>query len=69
MFTRAQVAAIAALARLDMLDAAGARRLAVFAEGPSAAMRERAGPRLLERLPTDAEVADYLATCRGYRAA
>lgn len=48
----------AALARLDMLDAAGARRLAVFAEGPSAAMRERAGARLVERLPTEAEVAE-----------
>ncbi len=47
----------AALARLDMLDAAGARHLTVFAENPSAAMRERAGPRLVERLPTDAEVA------------
>ena len=48
----------AALARLDMLDAAGARRLAVFAEDPSPAMRERAGARLVERLPTDAEVAE-----------
>ncbi len=48
----------AALARLDMLEAAGARRLAVFAEAPSGTMRERAGPRLVERLPTDAEVAE-----------
>ena len=48
----------AALARLDMLDAAGARRLTVFAEAPSGAMRGRAGPRLVERLPTDAEVAE-----------
>jgi precorrin-2 dehydrogenase / sirohydrochlorin ferrochelatase len=48
----------AALARLDMLDAAGARRLTVFAEDPSPAMRERAGARLVERLPTDAEVAE-----------
>ena len=48
----------AALARLDMLDAAGARHLTVFAEAPSPAMRERAGPRLVERLPTDAEVAE-----------
>ena len=47
----------AALARLDMLEAAGARHLTVFAEAPSAAMRERAGPRLVERLPTDAEMA------------
>jgi precorrin-2 dehydrogenase / sirohydrochlorin ferrochelatase len=47
----------AALARLDMLEAAGARHLTVFAEAPSAAMRERAGLRLVERLPTDAEVA------------
>ena len=48
----------AALARLDMLEAAGARRLAVFAEVPSAAMRERADPRLVGCLPTDAEVAE-----------
>lgn len=48
----------AALARLDMLDAAGASRLAVFAESPSAAMRERAGARLVERLPKDAEVGE-----------
>ncbi len=46
----------AALARLDMLDAAGARDLTVFAPGCSMAMREKAGPRLVERLPTDAEV-------------
>lgn len=48
----------AALARLDMLDAAGARDLAVFAPAPaSAAMRARAGSRLRERLPTAEEVA------------
>jgi precorrin-2 dehydrogenase / sirohydrochlorin ferrochelatase len=47
----------AALARLAMLEAAGARHLTVFADAPSPAMRERAGARLLERLPTDAEVA------------
>lgn len=47
----------AALARLDMLDAAGARDLTVFAPGASAAMRARAGRRLLERLPADDEVA------------
>lgn len=48
----------AALARLAMLDAAGARRLTVFAEAPSGAMRERAGAaRLVPRMPTDAEVA------------
>jgi precorrin-2 dehydrogenase/sirohydrochlorin ferrochelatase len=46
----------AALARLDMLEAAGARHLAVFAPEASPAMRERAGSRLVERLPTDAEV-------------
>lgn len=46
----------AALARLDMLDAAGARDLAVFAPGCSIAMREKAGRRLVERLPTDEEV-------------
>lgn len=48
----------AALARLAMLDAAGARRLTVFAEAPSPEMRERAGGRLVERLPSDAEVAE-----------
>jgi precorrin-2 dehydrogenase len=32
--------------------------LTVFAEAPSDAMRERAGPRLVERLPTHAEVAE-----------
>ena len=47
----------AALARLDMLEAAGAEDLAVFAPGASAAMRARAGRRLLERLPTETEVA------------
>ena len=46
----------AALARLDMLDAAGARDLTVFAPGASPAMREKAGRRLLERLPTDEDV-------------
>ena len=50
----------AALARLDMLEAAGASDLTVFAPGgASAAMRERAGRRrLLERLPTEDEVAE-----------
>lgn len=48
----------AALARLAMLDAAGARRLTVFAEAPSEAMRQGAGAaRLVPRMPTDAEVA------------
>lgn len=47
----------AALARLDMLEAAGARDLAVFAPGASAMMRSRAGRRLAERLPTEDEVA------------
>ncbi|MBX9701339.1 MAG: siroheme synthase [Acetobacteraceae bacterium] len=47
----------AALARLDMLDAAGARDLTVFAPATSAAMRDRAGSRLRERLPRDEEVA------------
>ncbi len=46
----------AALARLDMLEAAGAEDLAVFAPDPSAAMQARAGRRLLQRLPTEAEV-------------
>jgi precorrin-2 dehydrogenase / sirohydrochlorin ferrochelatase len=47
----------AALARLAMLDAAGARNLTVFAEAPSEAMREHAGARLVPRMPTDEEVA------------
>jgi precorrin-2 dehydrogenase/sirohydrochlorin ferrochelatase len=47
----------AALARLDMLEAGGARDLAIFAENPSPALRARAGARLVERLPQDAEVA------------
>lgn len=47
----------AALARLDMLERAGARDLTVFAETPSAALRARAGVRLVERLPSDAEIA------------
>lgn len=47
----------AALARLDMLEAAGARDLTIFAAAPSAALRARAGARLVERLPADAEVA------------
>ncbi len=46
----------AALARLDMLEAAGARHLTVFAPDASAAMRARAGARLAERYPTDAEI-------------
>ena len=33
----------AALARLDMLEEAGARRIALFAEAQSAAMHERDG--------------------------
>jgi precorrin-2 dehydrogenase/sirohydrochlorin ferrochelatase len=47
----------AALARLDMLEAAGAEDLTIFAAAPSAALRARAGTRLVERLPADAEVA------------
>lgn len=47
----------AALGRLAMLDAAGARDLTVFAPAASAAMRQAAGARLVERLPTEAEVA------------
>ena len=47
----------AALARLDMLEAAGAGELTVFAPGASARMRARAGERLVERLPTEEEVA------------
>lgn len=49
----------AALARLDMLEAAGAQHLTVFTPGPaSAAMRDRAAGRcMIERLPAEAEVA------------
>ena len=47
----------AALARLDMLEAAGAGELTIFAAAPSAALRARAGARLVERLPDEAEVA------------
>src|SRR5688572_28401248 len=47
----------AALARLEMLEAAGARDLTIFAAAPSAALRARAGARLVERLPSDAEMA------------
>lgn len=46
----------AALARLDMLEAAGARHLTVFAPDASAAMRARAGARLRDGYPTDAEI-------------
>ena len=46
----------AALARLDMLEAAGAQHLRVFTPDASAAMRDRAGARLAERYPTDAEI-------------
>ena len=48
----------AALARLAMLEAAGAADLTVFAPDPSPAMRAAAGPRLVERLPSDAEVVE-----------
>jgi precorrin-2 dehydrogenase / sirohydrochlorin ferrochelatase len=47
----------AALKRLDMLEAAGAVALRVFAPEPSTRMRERAGTRLAARMPTDEEVA------------
>lgn len=46
-----------ALKRLDMLEAAGATALRVFAEDPSARMRARAGTLLQARLPTEEEVA------------
>ncbi|MCO6419415.1 siroheme synthase [Siccirubricoccus sp. KC 17139] len=47
----------AALARLEMLEAGGARDLTVFAPGASPALRKKAGARLVERLPEAAEVA------------
>jgi len=47
----------AALARLDMLEAAGARDLDIYAPEASAAMRHRAGPRLHDRLPDTEEIA------------
>jgi precorrin-2 dehydrogenase / sirohydrochlorin ferrochelatase len=47
----------AALRRLDLLDAAGAADLAVYAENPSAALMLAAGHRLVRRLPTTRELA------------
>jgi precorrin-2 dehydrogenase / sirohydrochlorin ferrochelatase len=47
----------AALRRLELLDEAGARDLAVYAERPAAALARRAGNRLLRRLPSSAELA------------
>lgn len=46
----------AALARLAMLEAAGARDLAVFAKDPSPALAARAGARLIPRLPRKSEI-------------
>jgi precorrin-2 dehydrogenase / sirohydrochlorin ferrochelatase len=47
----------AALRRLELLDEAGARDLAVYAERPAPALARRAGNRLRRRLPTSAELA------------
>jgi len=47
----------AALRRLALLDAAGAVALAVHAERPSPELAAAAGPRLLRRLPSAAELA------------
>jgi precorrin-2 dehydrogenase/sirohydrochlorin ferrochelatase len=47
----------AALNRLAMLLASGARRLSVFAPAPSPQLQEAAGELLFARMPTDAEVA------------
>jgi precorrin-2 dehydrogenase/sirohydrochlorin ferrochelatase len=47
----------AAARRLAQLDEAGAGRLAVHAAAPGPEMRAAAGSRLIERLPTAAEIA------------
>ncbi|MCK8786211.1 siroheme synthase [Roseomonas sp. NAR14] len=47
----------AALKRLDLLEQSGARRLAIHAPDPLPEMRARAGARLVERLPDEAEIA------------
>ncbi|HZB90528.1 MAG TPA: NAD(P)-dependent oxidoreductase [Stellaceae bacterium] len=47
----------AALRRLELLDEAGARDLAVHAEHPLPALARRAGGRLRRRLPSNAELA------------
>lgn len=46
-----------ALARLEKLRAAGAQALRVYAEAPSDALAEAAGPYLVRRLPREAEIA------------
>ncbi len=46
----------ALLRRLDGLDAAGAAHVTVFAETPDAALADAAGPRLVHRLPTAADL-------------
>lgn len=46
----------AALNRLALLRASGAARLTVYADQPSAALREAAGALLVPRLPRDEEV-------------
>lgn len=43
--------------RLDLCDAAGARRLRLFAPRPSAALKRKAGKRLRQRWPRAAELA------------
>jgi precorrin-2 dehydrogenase / sirohydrochlorin ferrochelatase len=47
----------AALRRLELLDEAGARDLAVYAERPAPALARRAGNRLRRRRPTSAKLA------------
>ncbi|HWI28769.1 MAG TPA: NAD(P)-dependent oxidoreductase [Stellaceae bacterium] len=47
----------AALRRLELLDAAGARDLTLHAERPDPAVAHRAGDRLVRRLPGDDEFA------------
>ncbi len=49
----------AAARRLGGLDDAGAGRVTVFADAPSAALRDAAGDRLVERLPDAADLARF----------
>jgi len=60
--TRLSVAVVGrgagALRRLALLDDAGARRVAVFADAPEPALERAAGARLTRRLPCAAELAE-----------
>ncbi len=47
----------AAARRITLLDAAGAAQLTVYADAPGDAVRAAAGSRLIEALPSDAQIA------------